>query len=201
MASYLSGIGKPTPSGVIDFLFSAGYTFYFGNKTLLGLQKIGVVFGRGVDASLKTIGFDTSKKDSWAAYLAGFVPARFTKLVTPDLNYNHTNSKEIDVPKVNEKGEALDKHGKVTKDKAQQATEKKTVEEYEFSNSYMLTSGLALTLLGSFMLVAKHMAWRPSHPLLNSVITKIAGVKLVPEESGSADLINAGIAAVKSRIS
>lgn len=201
MASYLSGIGKPSPSGVIDFLFSAGYTFYFGGKTLLGLQKISVVFGRGVDAGLKTIGFDTSKKDSWAGKIAGWVPERFTMLVTPDLNYNRTNNKEIDVPKTNEKGQPIDKQGKVVKDPKDAATEKKIVEEYEFSNSYMLASGLALTLLGSFMLAAKFIAWRPSHPLLNSVLIKIGGVKLVPEESGSADLINAGIAAVRSRIS
>lgn len=182
MSAYLS-IGSNFSFGnVTDALFSALFTAGCGTMALTGLNKINIVFGRGVSATLKGMGWDTTNAKSWPARIASIVPERVSNLFKDDVNYN-------------EKVQAKDDKDKpVTDDKGQQ------VMEHKFSNRYLLASGLALSLFSLVALELKSAIWRETNPLLNAVLKQISPFQMALGQSWISDGINAGLGIVKSRI-
>lgn len=194
MASYLSGLtSRVAVGGIVDGLFSASFTAFFGGMALNGLYKTNIVFGRGVDFCLKGIGFNTSDKDTWAHKIANAVPKRAQWVFSTDGKYTETHEVEKDFPKYDVKGKAV-------MDKGKPVMEKKMVPEYDVSTKELLISGLALSLTALFAFELKNAMWRETNPLLNMVLAKISPFQMVLGKSWMADGINATYDAVASRV-
>lgn len=183
MSAYLS-IGSNFSFGnITDALFSAAFTAACGTMALTGLNKINIVFGRGVNATLKGMGWDTTNAKSWPARIASIVPERVSNLFQDDVNYN-------------EKVQSKDEKGLLFVD----ANKKVPMMEHKFSNRYLLASGLTLSLFALAALELKSAIWRETNPLLNAVLKQISPFQMVLGQSWISDGINAGLGIVKSRI-
>ena len=182
MTSYINLGGNLTFGGISDTLFSAVFTAVAGGMALRGLEKINVVFHRGSNALLTGLGWDTSKRDSWPQYIGSFFPKPIRDLLKPDVDYNRL------VP-------VMDKDGKAVID-----DKNNTKTQYEFSNRYLLFSGIALSVLAVTALEFKHAIWRETNPLLNVVLKQISPFQMHMGDNWIAQGINAGIGAIRSRI-
>jgi hypothetical protein len=171
---------------VTDFLFSALFTTACASKALNGLNKINAVFGRGVKATLLGIGWDTSAKDSWAKTVSTYVStSRFGVLFEKDVHYDKL------VQAKDDKGQLLF----LDEDKKQPKM------EYEYSNLYLVGSGLALSTISLTAFVLKNAIWRETSPLLNVVLRQFSPLQLVVDENSYiASAINAGVGAALSKI-
>ena len=181
--------GTPYSIGnVIDGLFSASYTFYFGNMGLQGLSKIAAVGRRGVNEGLKMFGFDSSRSGSYASKAAAWVPERVSNFFKDDSQYNAKSKKEVPV---------VDKDNKPVI-----GSDGKPEMRRPYKNDALplLTSGVAMSLLALIALDVKETLWRPASPLLNSVLSYISPMQAVLGQSWVADGINHLVGQARSRI-
>jgi hypothetical protein len=154
------GVGQ-----VIDGLFSAGVTLYLGRKALDGLFKISVVFSRAVNGGLKMASFDPSRSGTLANKIAAWVPESVAEFFSVENGYSEGMQKTIQVSEVKDNGEVVIKP--------------KVIQVPSYSSGYLLASGLALSLFALLALEVKHAFWRPQHPALNALLTRISPFRVI----------------------
>jgi hypothetical protein len=153
-------------------LASAAVTMTLAKKGIDGLAKMTEVSSRGIDAARKAIGFTPEKQNSWAyKYVMKFVPVPVKDFLSVERGYAAKHTVKRDV---------MEGDKKVVKD----------VEEYVYGNLYLVASGAALSLLALIALDVKHIFWRPTHPIVNEVLSYVSPFRLIAGESWVANGIN-----------
>lgn len=185
------GNSKYSIGGAVDFLLSASATLYLVRKNITGLYKVSVVASRGIDAALKVCRFDTSQKDTWAHYVASFVPEKVSACFEDKNPYD-------DVITVSENLPVME-GGKVKKNsKGEVVKELQDVQVYKYSNRSLIVSGLALAVVSLLALELKHALWRPTHPILNDGLGYISPFQAILGKSWIAKGINHAIGFVRT---